>query len=171
MSKEMSREEAIEKLELMRQRVDEETYRALILAIKALEQESCGDAISRQAVKEWLWDNAIYGYDRFIDKLPSVNPQPICEDAISREAVIKAVDTHTNEDGTLDDDISVILEDLPSVNPQEPKTDVLDKIIAEIEELDRYYDNDYFSANNCPMYKCDEVLQIIDKYKVESEGE
>ena len=35
----MSREEAIEKLELMRQKVDEETYRALILAIKALEQE------------------------------------------------------------------------------------------------------------------------------------
>ena len=35
----MTREEAIEKLELMRQKVDEETYRALILAIKALEQE------------------------------------------------------------------------------------------------------------------------------------
>lgn len=33
----MTREEAIEKLELMRQKVDEETYRALILAIKALE--------------------------------------------------------------------------------------------------------------------------------------
>ena len=35
----MTREEAVEKLELMRQKVDEETYRALILAIKALEQE------------------------------------------------------------------------------------------------------------------------------------
>ena len=46
---------------------------------------------------------------------------------------------------------------------------ILDKIRAEIEELDRYYDNDYYSANNCPMYKCDEVLQIIDKYKAESE--
>lgn len=47
--------------------------------------------------------------------------------------------------------------------------DVLEKIKAEIEELDKYYDNDYFSTNNCPMYKCNEVLQIIDKYRKESE--
>ena len=33
---------------------------------------------------------------------------------------IKAVDAHTNEDGTLDDDISVILEDIPSAT-QKPK--------------------------------------------------
>ena len=50
---------------------------------------------------------------------------------------------------------------------QEP---ILDKIRAEIEGLDIYYDNDYFSTNNCPMYKCNEVLLIIDKYKAESEG-
>ena len=50
---------------------------------------------------------------------------------------------------------------------QEP---VLDKMRAEIEELDIYYDNDYFSTNNCPMYKCNEVLLIIDKYKAESEA-
>ncbi len=43
-------------------------------------------------------------------------------DAISYDAVIKVVDAHTNEDGALDDDISVILEDLPPVKPQEPKT-------------------------------------------------
>ena len=48
--------------------------------------------------------------------------------------------------------------------------DVLDKIRAEIEELDRYYDNDYFSTNNCPMYKCNEVLLIIDKYRGEEDG-
>lgn len=51
------------------------------------------------------------------------------------------------------------------------QTNVLDKIRAEIEELDKYYDNDYFSTNNCPMYKCNEVLQIIDKYRKESEEE
>lgn len=49
--------------------------------------------------------------------------------------------------------------------PKYIKAEVLDKIRAEIEELDRYYDNDYFSVNNCPMYKCNEVLQIIDKYR------
>lgn len=47
----------------------------------------------------------------------------------------------------------------------------LDKIRAEIEELDRYYDNDYFSTNTCPMYKCNEVLQIIDKYRKEQTEE
>ena len=41
--------------------------------------------------------------------------------AISLNAVIKAVDEHTNDDGTLDDDISCILEDLPPVTSQ-PKT-------------------------------------------------
>ena len=41
---------------------------------------------------------------------------------------------------------------------------VIEDIRAEIEELDRYYDNDYFSVNNCPMFKCNEVLQIIDKH-------
>lgn len=49
---------------------------------------------------------------------------------------------------------------------QEP---ILDKIRAEIEELDEYYDNDYFSGNKDAMYKCNEVLQIIDKYRPESE--
>lgn len=43
--------------------------------------------------------------------------------------------------------------------------DVLDKIKAEIMQSDIYYDNDYFSGNRDPMYKCNEVLQIIDKYK------
>lgn len=51
-----------------------------------------------------------------------------------------------------------------------PKEPILDKIRAEIEELDEYYDNDYFSGNKDAMYKCNEVLQIIDKYKGESEG-
>lgn len=38
--------------------------------------------------------------------------------AISLNAVIKAVDKHTNDDGTLDDDISCILEDIPSAEPK-----------------------------------------------------
>lgn len=33
---------------------------------------------------------------------------------IDSEAVIKAVDRHTRDDGTLDEDISIILEELPS---------------------------------------------------------
>ena len=50
---------------------------------------------------------------------------------------------------------------------QEP---VLDKIRAEIEDLDFFYDNDYSSSNKDAMFKCNEVLAIFDKYKAESEG-
>ena len=55
---------------------------------------------------------------------------------------------------------------LEKIIEQEINT-VLDKIRDEIEELDIHFDNDYFSGNKDPMYKCDEVLQIIDKYKAE----
>lgn len=46
----------------------------------------------------------------------------------------------------------------------------LEKIRAEIDELEIYYDNDYFSGNRDAMFKCSDVLQIIDKYNAESEG-
>ena len=45
------------------------------------------------------------------------------------------------------------------------KNELLKRIRKEIEELDIYYDNDYFSSNRDAMYKCNEVLQIIDKYR------
>lgn len=41
-----------------------------------------------------------------------------CEDAISRAEVIKLIDKHTNDDGTLDDDITCILEKLPPIQPK-----------------------------------------------------
>lgn len=41
------------------------------------------------------------------------------DDLIRRKAVIEAVDRHTKEDGTLDDDISVILEEVETVFDKE----------------------------------------------------
>ena len=41
------------------------------------------------------------------------------DDLISRKAVIAAVDRHTREDGTLDDDISVILEEVKTAFDKE----------------------------------------------------
>ena len=46
-----------------------------------------------------------------------------------------------------------------------PTVDVLEQIRAEIMQLDTYYDNDYFSGNKDAMFKCNDVLKIIDKYK------
>ena len=48
------------------------------------------------------------------------------------------------------------------------KSDVLGKIRAEIDDLEVYYDNDYFCGNKDAMYKRNEVLQIIDKYQAEA---
>lgn len=38
----------------------------------------------------------------------------------------------------------------------------------EIDDLDRHFDNDYFSSNGDAMFKCNEVLAILDKL-IESE--
>ena len=43
--------------------------------------------------------------------------------------------------------------------------DVIEQIREEINELDTYYDNDYFSGNRDAMFKCNDVLQIIEKYR------
>ena len=53
------------------------------------------------------------------------------------------------------------------------QTELLDKIKKareEIDDLDRHFDNDYFSSNNDSMFKCSEVLEILDKLIAESEG-
>ena len=50
---------------------------------------------------------------------------------ISRKAVIEAVDRHTREGGTLDDDISVILEEIKTAFDKE-------KVISQIQEKSYY---------------------------------
>lgn len=108
-----------------------------------LEREFCEDAVSRQAVldlcdKKTKYDipyeyyegkKHIKGWDegRIINftklmQLPSVIPQPKtghCEDAISRQAIKEQMLYY----GFCAPDMTVtkFVEDLPSVNPQEPK--------------------------------------------------
>lgn len=60
-----------------------------------------------------------------------------------------------------------IIENLEAISKA---LEALNKIRAEIEDLDIFYDNDYFSSNTDAMFKRNEVLAIIDKYKAESEG-
>lgn len=47
--------------------------------------------------------------------------------------------------------------------------DDVKKAREEINDLDRYFDNDYFSSNGDAMFKCSDVLAILDKL-IESEG-
>lgn len=70
--------------------VFEQEKEALYMAIKALEQQPCEDAISRQAVKEQMIKYGFHAPDmtvkEFVEDLPSVsteNPNR-CSDAISK---------------------------------------------------------------------------------------
>lgn len=93
-------------------------------------------------------------------------------DLISRQAVLDGIDTYINKaqsTGTQDDFYSfaeLVVKALPSVNPQEPKTDVLDKISKEIKTLSNANPSYWHSGD---MVEREEVFEIIDKYKVESE--
>lgn len=119
------------------------------MAIKALEQEPCKDAISRQAVLDEI--QSAYDSEPLTDETNGV-------DYINKEMI---------ED---------FVESLPPVTPQ-PKTEILDKIRAEIMQLD--YDLDFIDYDYNDMAQTEEVhticreevLQIIDKYKTEGEVE
>jgi hypothetical protein len=49
--------------------------------------------------------------------------------------------------------------------------DEIKRVRKEIDDLSRYYDNDIYSDNDDSMFKCDEVLEIIDKLIKEYESE
>ena len=118
----MNREEAINKLNwaLDNNMIEDvqsayDYIMAIKMAIKALEQEPCEDAISR---KQAIYVASGYCHPanvaRELAKLPSVNPQP-CEDAISRQAALGCCRNEWEEE------VEIRLKSLPPVNPQ-PKT-------------------------------------------------
>ena len=109
------------------------------LADKALEQQPCEDCISRKALLEEIENGIKAGnYEEGYEEYPHINDM---------------------------DDIIECIKYADSVQPK-PKTDVLDKIRAEIEALEEGITS---YQNDRPWIFKDEVLQIIDKYKAESE--
>ena len=145
----MTREEAIEYLNTIGQyysqdhsdpyedceKLTKDELDALYMAIKALEQEPCGDAISRQIISDYVQShiqeiNTGYGdlnkhtneilrmIVDYIESMPPVNPQPkLCDDAIDRVEAIKIASGYCHPAN-----IPKELAKLPPVNPQEPKT-------------------------------------------------
>ena len=95
--------------------------------------------------------------------------QETCEDAISRQAVIEAIEDD-NRNGLYscfasDNDAQCfkdVIRKLPPVNPQDP---ILDKIKAEIKQLP--YQRIFGNVSSYSLL--DAVIEIIDKYKAESE--
>lgn len=73
------------------------------------------------------------------------------DDLISREAIIEAVDRHTREDGTLDDDITIILEEVKTAFDK-------GRVIEEIRNVPYGYYN--VETEN-------EIVEIIEKGGIE----
>ena len=106
------------------------------------------------------------------DDILELLEQEPCEDYISREKLDKALYERFHEEDSPNNITNVHLgavrnfvQEFPSVNPQ-PKTDVLDKIKAEIERersFQRAID-EYDVATGLRK-----ALEILDKYKAESE--
>ena len=119
-------------------------YYALDIAIKTLEQQESEDCISREAVEKITWEEP--SYDDALNVLTEVRDK------------VRA---------------------LPSVKPQpfinkpcvsegvcrEDKTQVLDKIRTEIIQMDFDFGNFYDHTDTIKEM----VVEVIDKYKAESE--
>jgi hypothetical protein len=96
------------------------------MAIQALEQEPCDDAISRNDMLDAVGHGTTYTsleVQKIINGLPSVNPVP-CDDVVSRQAVLKIIDGwyEQNRDTENIEDLIVLITYMDSVRPQEPKT-------------------------------------------------
>ena len=109
--------------------------------------EPCGDCISRKALLEEIEKGIKAGnYEEGYEEYPHINDM---------------------------DDIIECIKYADSVQPK-PKTDVLDKIRAEIIKYEgdcRLSVDEYPSCKQCTDNVFETIYGIIDKYKAESEGE
>lgn len=92
--------------------------------------------------------------------------QEPCDDAISRKWVLDVVknfvfDTETDRNRI----IHIVRDTAPSVTPKEKQDPILDKIRAEI----RHFMYDVNPSSSESDYACDYILDVIDKYRAESE--
>lgn len=156
--------------------------------IKALEQEPCEDEyikVPKKALKyrtagmvaynaEWLKNH----FD--IERVVICGVKEPCKDAISRAELLKAINTWDKFGCDADtklvlykdhyipyihyDDVVKCIKGMPSVNPQEPKTDVLDKIRVEIDKQAKWLLQAGYTT-----YNVDIALDAIKAIVAESE--
>lgn len=95
------------------------------------------------------------------------------DDLISRKAVIESVDSHTRDDGTLDDDISVILEEVETAFDKE-------KVMEKLKHCRDYYDVNEQPKKPFDYWECadirerkgkwmayDDAIEIVEKGGIE----
>ena len=187
----MTKEKAIELLDNLIGMIEDnhgaDYDTALHMAIKALEQEpttrNCfGCKYSKdnhnagtEECHLCMWEN----------QYTPTTKNNLGVDAISRKQAIEEADKLCLETGYDNEKVIEMLNELPPVTPQEPKPmveidldyvirqkyierEVLDKLRAEIDKA-RFVDKDTRICKNALASGLDVALQIIDKYKAESE--
>ena len=135
------REEAIKRLKKVKSIIGLSVSEkmSLDMAIKALEQEPCPNAINRSDMLDVVGHGRQYTSEelqKIIKGLPSVNPQS-CDDAKSRQAVLDIVDSYSESQSNVEDVTQDIISDimaLPPVNPQEPKWILVSERLPEADE-------------------------------------
>lgn len=137
------------------------------MAFKALDQEPCEDAISRQEVLYLIADDdlSMGQVVRGIHALPSITPQEPqsfkwCTDCKEYDLELHCCHRY-----------SKVIRDTVAEIRQEP---ILDKLRAEVENINvwgmRYEPDTYLDQRPQIVQKVkDHVIEIIDKYKAEKE--
>lgn len=112
----------------------EDVLTAYDMAIKALEQEPSREFEDYENCKECRKDWTKCGTCSVMMQWLKDNKQEPCEDCISREKLDKALRN--------------FIRNFPSINPQEPKLDTLDKIRAEIDRQEKWLMSAGYNAYN-----------------------
>lgn len=94
--------------------------------------------------------------------------QEPCEDCVSRQVVMEYIKNCTIDLG-YENGTNMVLDVISNMPSIQPKTDVLDKIRAEIEEIKP--NNPKFKGYFEQNVALNKVLQIIDKYRTESKND
>lgn len=93
------------------------------------------------------------------------------DDLISRKAVIEAVDRHTREDGTLDDDISIILEEVKAAFDKEKVIEDLNDWMKDAEKwaakYDEVGDTDNMDLQDMAARCYKNAIEIVEKGGIE----
>lgn len=163
--------------------ISDEAYKKIVCHFEG--QEPCGDCINRKAVmdcfKKWqpYMATRMWEFEKELKELPSVNPQePKTEQEIREE--LNRLSTYRVPNSNTDLVSRKAVERVLNLvfrgcRDKEPKTNILDKIRAEIEKVvweDVVVSFDGTDEIRIPRLDPDDVLQIIDKYKAkESEEE
>lgn len=165
----------------MKKSISEDGYKHFQQAIEALKQEPCDDCISRKEMLKYqeylhgkMSNEENHKLWEFIKGLPSVTPQEpntwSLDDA--REDFMSDV-YNTLDFLPTNDEANQIIDSFDSVASGIRQEPILDKIIAEIEQVRLIMDDEIKNHDRKDLINfvngLNQSLMIIDKYKAESE--